>query len=116
MIELKDELSAMPIHAWKHVPFAENHHKWWLKVYKAGDDGEFFVCFESPKKRRYSFFAARGEHGGKVTDAEVSLANGETIARYWESCGDSPARLDALLRLTPKHVINRLSLLLDAIG
>ena len=116
MIELKNELSAMPIHEWKHVPFTVNHHKWWLKMYKVGDDGNFFFCFESPRKRRYSFRAELGKNGGRVSDADVALANGETIARYWESWGDKPERMDAVLRLTPKHIIDRLFVLLDAIG
>ena len=116
MIEMKAELFAMHMHEWKHVPITVSHHKWWLKVYRIGDGGEFFVCFESPKKRRYSFWTERGKNGGRVTDAEVSLANGETIARYWESWGDKPERMDAVLRLTPKHIIDRLFVLLDAIG
>ena len=116
MIELKNELFAAHMHEWKHVPFTVNHHKWWLKMYRFGDDGEFFLCFESPKKRRYSFRTERGENGGRVTDADVSLANGETIASYWEDFGHKPERMDAVLRLTPKHIIDRLFVLLDAIG
>lgn len=119
MIEMKAELIAMPIHAWKHVPITVSRHKWWLKIHKIGDDGEFFCCFESPKRRRYSFWVEleKLENGhARVFNAEVSCANGETIARYCESWGDSPARMDALLRLTPKHIIDRLLMLLDAIG
>ena len=117
MLEMKDELFAAPLYNWQHVPITVNRHKWWLQWHRIGDDGSFGFVFTSPKGRRYFFFAERGENGyGRVTDAEVSLANGETIARYWESWGDKPERMDAVLRLTPKHVIDRLSLLLDAIG
>ena len=116
MIELREELFAAPLYDWQHVPIMVNRHKWWLQWYRIGDDGSFVFSFVSPKGRRYFFFAERGENGGKVTDAEVSLANGETIARYWESWGDKPERMDAVLRLTPKHIIDRLFLLLDAIG
>lgn len=115
MNELKDELLGMHMHEWKHVPITVNHHKWWLKVYRIGDNGEYFVCFESPKKRRYSYRTERGKNGVRVTDAEVTLANCETIASYCEPWGDSPARMDAVLRLTPKHILDRLSVLLDAI-
>lgn len=116
MNELKDELNAMHMHEWTWVPITANHHKWWLKMYRFGYDGRFYICFESPNKRRYSFRTARGENGGRVTDADVARANGETIASYWEPWGDSPARMDAVLRLTPKHILDRLSMLLDAIG
>lgn len=116
MIELKDELFDVPVYEWRHVPFTVNHHKWWLRWYRNGEDGDFFFCFESPKKRRYSFFTARGENGGRVTDAEVAIARGETIASYWEVWGDKTERKDAVIRLTPKHILNRLCALLDAIG
>ena len=115
MIEIKDELYATPEYEWRHVPVTVNHHKWWLRWYRR-EDG-FFFAFVSPKKRCYSFFAERGKHGhGRVTDADVALANGDTIASYWEVWGDKPERMDAVIRLTPKHILNRLFTLLDAIG
>ena len=113
MIELKDELYAAPEDEWQNVPFTANRHKWWLRWYRFGDNGNFFFCFESPKKRRYSYWTERGK---KVTDAEVAIARGDTIASYWEVWGDKPDRLDAVIRLTPKHILRRLSTLLDAIG
>ena len=117
MIELKDELFAAPIDEWNYVPFTENHHKWLLEWYKSGDDGEFCFTFESPKKRRYSFFAALGEHGGgRVIGAEVCDADIHKIASWWEDCGDKAEKLHALLRLTPEHILYRLYMLLDAIG
>ena len=116
MIEMKAELFAMSMHEWRCVPISENHHKWWLKMYRIGNDGNFYLCFESPKKRRYSFWTARGENGGRVTDAEVAIAKGDTIAKYWEVWGDKPEQMDAVIRLTPKHILRRLSTLLDAIG
>ena len=85
-------------------------------MYKFGDNGNFFLCFESPKKRRYSYYTERGENGGRVTDADVACANGETIASYWESWGDKPEKMDAVIRLTPKHILDKLFVLLDAIG
>ena len=113
MIELKDELFAAPVYEWRHVPFAENHHKWLLHWYRIGDGGKFCVTFESPRGRRYSFFTERG----RVTDADVACANGEmNVASYYESWGDKPERMDAVIRLTPKHILNRLFVLLDAIG
>ena len=116
MIELKDELFAAPVNEWQHVPFTESHHKWWLRWYR-GDEGNFFFAFVSPKKRSYSFFAELGKDGhGRVTDADVAIARGDTIASYWEVWGDSPERMDAVLRLTPKHILRKLSTLLDAIG
>ena len=115
MIELKDELYAAPEYEWQHVPFTANRHKWWLRWYRR-DDGDFFFAFVSPKKRSYSFFAERGKHGGRVTDADVALANGRTIASYWEVWGDNTEKMDAVIRLTPKHILDRLFVLLDAIG
>lgn len=113
MIELKDELFAAPIHEWKHIPFTENRHKWWLQWYKIGDDGEFFFSFVSPKKRRYSFYT----NHGRVTSAYITDAkNGVWIVSYLESWGDKPDRLDAVLRLTPRHIQYRLYVLLGAIG
>ena len=113
MIELRDELYAAPTYEWRHVPITANRHKWWLHWYRSGGDRDF-VCltFESPRNRRYTYYIEQG----KVTDADVALADGSMLASYWPSWGDSPARLDAVLRLTPKHVLDRLSLLLDAIG
>ena len=117
MIELKNELFAAPVDEWKRVPFTENHHKWLLLLCRFGDDGGFCFSFVSPKKRMYSFYTEGGENGGRVTSAEVVVANGEmNVASYYESWGDSPARMDAVLRLTPKHIIDRLHMLLDAIG
>ena len=116
MTELTAELLAMPMHEWRFVPIEQSHHKWWLKMYRFGDNESFFLCFESPKKRQYSFRIDRGKHGGRVTYADVVLANGEAIASYWELWGDNPARMDAVIRLTPKHILRRLSTLLDAIG
>ena len=112
MIELTAELFAMPMHVWRFVPITVNRHKWWLKMYRFGDDGNFCFSFVSPKQRRYIFFT----DGGRVADASVALANGETIANYWEVWGDKPERMDAVIRLTPKHILRKLSMLLDAIG
>ena len=115
MIDLKDELFAVPEDEWQHVPFTVNRHKWWLLWCRFGDDGGFCFSFVSPKKRMYSFYTEGGE--GRVTSAEVVVANGEmNVASYYASWGDKPERLDAVLRITPKHVISRLFVLLDAIG
>lgn len=116
MNEMKAELYAMPMCELRHVPYTVNRHKWWLKLYRLGDDGNFAFCFESPKKRRYFFWSSRGKNGGRVTEAEVVLANGEEVANYYERWGDKPERLDAVIRLTPKHILDRLFVLLDAIG
>ena len=117
MIELKDELFAAPTDVWRHVPFAENHHKWLLEWCRFGDDEGFCFSFVSPKKRMYSFYTEGGENGGRVTSAEVVVASGErNVASYYESWGDSPAKMDAVIRLTPKHILSRLFVLLDAIG
>ena len=116
MIEMKDELFAMPMHDLRSVPITVNHHKWWLKMCRFGDNGNFFFRFKSARGRLYSFWTARGENGGRVTEADVARANGETIADYCESWGDKADRLEAVLRLTPKHILDRLSMLLDAIG
>lgn len=115
MIELKDELFGAPSNDWRHVPITENHHKWFLHWYRLDDNRSFGFSFVSPKGRKYFFFVER-KNGVKLIDADISLANGKTIARYWDSWGDSPARLDAVLRLTPTHVLDRLLVLLDAIG
>ena len=112
MIELKAELFAAPTDVWNRVPFAENHHKWLLLWCRFGDDGGFCFSFVSPKSRMYSFYA----DGGRVTSAEVVVANGEAnVASYYESWDDKPERLDAVIRLTPKHILSRLFVLLDAI-
>ena len=116
MIEMKDELFAAPINEWQDVPITENHHKWLLHWYRTGDDGNFGFSFVSPRGRRYFFFAERCENGGIMIDADVALANGKTIASHWDSWGDKPERMDAVLRLTPTHVLDRLAVLLDAIG
>ena len=115
MIELRDELFAMSMHEWRFVPITVNHHKWWLKMYRFGEEGRFYISFTSPAKRRYTFRTERKDGRGRVTDADVSLANGVTIASYWEDWGDKPERMDAVIRLTPKHILDRLSMLLDAI-
>ena len=115
MIELRDELYAMPMQEWRYVPIEQSHHKWWLKMYRIGDDGQFYFCFESPQGRRYSFWTEIGKNGhGRVTDAEVARANSETIASYCEPWGDT-ANMDAVIRLTPRHILDRLHMLLDAI-
>ena len=117
MIELKNELFAAPIDEWNSVPFTVNRHKWLLLWYRIGDNGEFFFSFVSPKKRRYSYYTEGGENGGRVISADIAGAkNDARIASYYESWGDSPARMDAVLRLTPKHIIDKLFVLLDAIG
>ena len=118
MTELKAELFAMPMHAWRFVPITVSHHKWWLKMYKLGEDGNYWFCFESPTRRRYSFRVRREREDGRVrvTDADVTTARGETIACCWEGWCYKPDRLDAVIRLTPKHILDRLFVLLDAIG
>ena len=117
MIELRDELFAVPVSVWQIVPITANHHKWWLRWYRFDADGRFFFEFVSPRGRCYCFFAERGENGrGRVTYAAVDIAHGETIASYWDVWGNSPERMDAVIRLTPKHIIDRLHMLLDAIG
>ena len=116
MIDLKDELYAAPAYTLQRVPITANRHKWWLRWYR-GDDGEFFFAFDSPKQRRYSFFVERWTAGrGRVTDASVTIAHGDTIASYRYVWGDSPEGMDNVIRLTPKHILRRLSTLLDAIG
>ena len=117
MIELRDELFAMPMHEWRFVPITINHHKWWLKMYRFGDNANYLICFVSPRGRRYSFRTERvGGGRGRVTDADVALANGETIASYWQGWCDTAERMDAVIRLTPRHILDRLLMLLDAIG
>ena len=118
MTELRDELFAMHMHEWRFVPITVNHHKWWLKMYRFGDNANFCFFFISPRGRRYSFRTERGERGGRgrVTDADVALANGETIASYWQGWCDTAERMDDVIRLTPRHIIDRLHMLLDAIG
>ena len=116
MIELREELFAAPEDEWRHVPFVVAHHKWWLRWYRR-DDGGFFFAFISPRKRCYAFFAEHGKDGrGRVSDADVAIARGDLIASYCEVWGDSPERMDAVIRLTPTHILRRLSMLLDAIG
>lgn len=113
MNELKDELLAAHVYEWHHVPFTENHHKWWLQWYRIGDDGDFFFSFVSPKKRRYSFYTK----SGRVTIAEiVGSDNGARIAWYDESCGNKLDRLEAVLRLTPRHVQYKLYVLFGELG
>ena len=118
MTELRDELFAMPMHDWRFVPITVNHHKWWLIMYRFGGDANYYFCFVSPRGRRYSFRTGRGKDGGRgrVTDADVAIATGDMIASYCEVWGDKPERMDDVLRLTPRHIIDRLMMLLDAIG
>ena len=112
MVELKNELYAVPEYEWQIVPITANRHKWLLRWYREDGDGEFFFEFISPAKRRYSFFTERGAGGGRLTYADVASANGYTIANSWEVTGD---KMDAAIRLTPQHILDRLQLLLDAI-
>jgi len=111
MIELTDELYAAPVYEWRHVPITVDRHKWQLRWYRM-DDGGFFFSFISPKGRSYPCFV---ERGGRVTDASVVTARCYTIASYREVWGDGPERLDAVIRITPKHIIDKLRMLLDAI-
>ena len=112
MILLRDELFTAPVYDWQYVPIAVNRHKWGLQWYRLGAAGNFCFSFVSPKQRRYIFFT----DGGRVVDAAVALANGDKIASYWKVWGDAPDRMDAVIRLTPKHILDRLFVLLDAIG
>ena len=107
--DLKDELLAVPECEWRHIPFTVSRHKWWLRWYRLDDD-EFFFAFISPQKRCYSCFAERG----KVTDACIASARGYSLASYREAWGDES--MHAVMRLTPRHIIDRLMMLLDAIG
>ena len=112
MIDLKDELFAVPTYKLEHVPITVSRHKWKMQWYR-GDDGEFYFTFISPRGRSYSFFAERGKNGrGRVTDASVADARGYSIANYMEGRGDKPERLDAVIRLTPNHILDRLFMLL----
>ena len=115
MTELRDELFAVPVSVWQIVPITANHHKWWLRWYRFDKDGRFFFEFISPRGRRYCFFVERGTGTGTVTYADVEIAHGETIASYWDVWGDKPERLDAVVKITPKHILRKLSMLLDAI-
>lgn len=118
MIELtKDELLAAPADVWHRVPYTVNHHKWSLLWCRFGDDNGYCFSFVSPAGRMYSFYTEGGKEGGKVASAEVVVADGGmNVASYYASWGDKPERMDAVLRLTPKHVIDRLVVLLYAIG
>ena len=109
MTDLRNALIAAPEYDWQIVPITVNRHKWWLQWYRL--QGNFCFAFVSPKHRRYTFFT----DGGRVTNASVAIATGKTIASYWEVWGDKPERMDAVIRLTPKHVLRKLSMLLDAI-
>ena len=112
MNELTDELYAVPKYTWQTVSITANRNKWWLRWYR-GDDGEFVFTFISPQKRRYTVFAERWSGRWRVTEASVTSACGKSIASYRNVWGDE--RLDAVMRLTPKHIIDRLLMLLDAI-
>lgn len=122
MIELEDELFAAelfaaPVNEWQHVPITVNHHKWWLEWCEFGGDGVFIFSFVSSKGRRYTYYVERAEYiGAKVTGADVHSAVGARIAGWWEIQHDKAEKLDAVLRLTPEHILYRLHLLLDAIG
>ena len=80
MIDLKDELYAVPKYEWRHVPFVVNRHKWWLLWHRLDEEGRFYFSFISPEKRRYSFRTERKDGRGRVTDADVAIASGKTIA------------------------------------
>ena len=113
MIEIKDELFAAPADTWNRVPFAVNHHKWLLDWVRFGDECGFCFSCTSPRGRMYSYYT---DAGGRVTSAEVVVADGgANVASYYESWGDSPDRLEAVIRLTPRHILDRLFVLLDAI-
>lgn len=99
MNELKDELNAALIYDWHVIPITENHHKWLLEWYRSGDDDRFVFVFVSPRGRRYAYYTK----GGRVIDTDVSGT-------------DNGAKLDAVLRLTPRHIQYRLYVLLGAIG
>lgn len=110
--ELKDELNAALIYDWNVIPITENHHKWLLGWYRYGDDGEYCFTFISPRKRRYTYYV----DGGRVIGADIAgHDNGARIAQYWAEWGDKLDRLDAVLRLTPRHIQRRLYMLLEAI-
>lgn len=117
MIELtKGELLAAPTDVWNSVSYTVNHHKWDLLWCRFGDGCGFCFSFVSPRKRMYTYYSEGGENSGRVTSAEVVVASGDkNVVSYYESLGDKPERLDAVLRLTPKHVIDRLIVLLYAI-
>ena len=110
MTDLRDELYAAPVYTLQTVSFAASRHKWSLRWYR-GDDGDFVFTFVSPRKRSYLVLVAHG----RVTDVSVVTADGYSIASYRDSWGDSPEGLDDVIRLIPKHIINRLHTLLDAI-
>lgn len=113
MNELKDELNAALLEDWHTTPIMENHHKWLLEWYKSSGDGAFVFVFVSPRRRRYAYYI----DGGKVIGADIAGPdNGARIAWYWADWGDKLDRLDAIVRRTPRHIINRLCVLLDAIG
>ena len=116
MTELRAELFAMPMHDWRVVPVTVSRRTWWVIMYRLEGNANSYSCFVSPRGRRYSFRTGRGKHGGRVTDADVAIATGDMIARYCEVWGDTPERMDDVLRLTPRHILDRLSMLLDAIG
>ena len=116
MTEIRDELYAAPEDEWQRVPITVNHHKWLLLWCRFGDNGGFCLSFVSPRGRMYSYYT-ESTAGRRVTSAEVVVADGGmNVASYYDSWGDSRDRLDAVLRLTPKHVLDRLHMLLDAIG
>ena len=110
MTDLREELFAAPVYTLQTVPFTASRHKWLLRWYR-GDDGDFVFTFVSPQRRSYLVLVAYG----RVTDASVVTADGYSIASYRDSWGDSPEGLDDVIRLIPKHIINRLHTLLDAI-
>ena len=113
MIELKDELFAAPADVWNRVPFAVSRHKWLLLWCRFGDNCGFCLSFVSPRGRMYSYYP---DSHGIVTSAEVVVADGgQNVASYYKSWGDKLTRLEAVIGLTPKHILDRLHMLLDAI-
>lgn len=110
MIELKDELFNAPIEMkWYRVPYMVNHHKWVLLWCRSGDR-EYCFSFVSPANQWYTYYT----EGGIVIGADAAGADG-AIAWYHKGWGDKLDKLDAVLRLTPTHIIDRLFALLDTI-
>ena len=115
MIVLKDDLLVAPADVWHRAPFAANHHKWLLEWCRFGNDCGFCFSFVSPRGRMYSFYTGGGSYHGIVTGAEVVVANGDKTVASYDRWDDKLDRLDAVVRLTPRHILDRLHMLLDAI-
>ena len=113
MIDLKNKLFAAPEDVWQRVPFAANRHKWLLEWVRFGDECGFCFSFTSPRGMTYSFYA---DVHGMATYAEVVVADGDKAVASYDCWDDKPDRLDAVIRLTPRHILDRLHMLLDAIG